>query len=82
MVKSYLERVGMPEGCINDDDAIRQNREARAQAQAQAEEQAQAQAAMQQMVDMSAAAKNLGQTPTGADGETLMGTLLGGMGSL
>lgn len=82
MVKSYLERVGMPEGCINDDDAIRRNREARAEAQAQAEEQAQAQAAMQQMVDMSAAAKNLGQTPTGADGETLMGTLLGGMGSL
>ncbi len=82
MTKSYLERVGMPEGCINDDAAIRQAREARAAAQAQAEEQAQAQAATQQMVDMTAAAKNLGQTPTGADGQTLMGTILGGLGGI
>lgn len=79
-IRNYLERVGMPEGCINDADAVAQNREARAQAQARAEEQAQAQAAMQQAVDMSQAAKNLGQTPAGADGQTLMGTLLGGIG--
>ena len=43
-------------------------------------EQEQALAQSQQAVDVTAAAKNLGQTPTGADGQTLMGTLLGGIG--
>ena len=81
-VKSYLDRVGMPEGCIRDEQAIAQVRAQRAQAQAQQQQLAEQQAAMQQVVDASAAAKNLGQTPTGADGQTLMGTILGGLGAV
>lgn len=82
MVKSYLDRVGMPEGCIRDEQAIQQIRTQRAQAQAQQQQMVEQQAAMQQVVDASAAAKNLGQTPTGADGQTLMGTILGGLGAV
>ena len=82
MVKSYLDRVGMPEGCIRDEQAIQQIRAQKAQAQAQQQQMVEQQAAMQQVVDASAAAKNLGQTPTGADGQTLMGTILGGLGAV
>lgn len=82
MVKSYLERVGMPEGCLRDDAGVAQIRAQRAQAQAKQEQMAEQQAAMQQAVDMTAAVKNLGQTPTGADSQTLMGTILGGLGGV
>lgn len=80
LVKGYLERVGMPEGCVRDDQSVAQIRQRKAQAQAAQQQQAEAMAATQQAVDMTAAAKNLGQTPVGADGQTLMGTLLGGLG--
>lgn len=81
MVKSYLDRVGMPEGCIRDKRAVQTIRQSRAQAQAQQQQQAEALATAQQAVDMTMAAKNLGQTPVGADGQTLMNTILGGLGS-
>lgn len=80
--KTYLDRIGMPEACIRDAQDIEAMRQQRAMAKAQAEQQAQAAQAMQQVTDMSAAAKNLGQTPVGADGQTLMGTLLGGLGAV
>lgn len=82
MGKAYLDRIGMPESCVRDEQDIAAMREQRAQAQAQAEQQAQAAQAAQQAVDMTAAAKNLGQTPVGADGQTLMGTILGGLGAI
>jgi hypothetical protein len=82
MVKSYLERVGMPEGCMRDEAGIAQIRQQRAQVQAQQQQMAMQQAAMQQAVDMTAAVKNLGETPVGADGQSLMGTILGGLGGV
>lgn len=82
MVKSYLDRVGMPEGCVRDERAVRSIRQSRAQAQAQQQQQAEALVAAKQAVDMTAAAKNLGQTPVGADGQTLMNTILGGLGAV
>lgn len=72
----------MPEGCVRDDQSVAQIRQRKAQAQAAQQQQAEAMAATQQAVDMTAAAKNLGQTPVGADGQTLMGTLLGGLGAV
>ena len=80
--KSYLDRIGMPESCVRDDDDIAAIRQQKAEAQRKAEEQQAALAQAQQMVDLTGAAKNLGQTPTGADGQTLMGTILGGLGAI
>ena len=82
MVKSYLDRVGMPEGCLRDEQTVRQIRQQKARAQAAAQQQEEAALATQQAVDMTAAAKNLGQTPVGADGQTLMGAILGGLGAV
>lgn len=82
MGKAYLDRIGMPESCVRDEQDIALMREQRAAAQAQAEQQAQAAQAAQQAVDMTAAARNLGQTPVGTDGQTLMGTILGGLGAV
>lgn len=78
--KAYLDRIGMPESCLRDESEIAKVRQQRAEQQAAMMQQEQAMAQTQQAVDMAAAAKNLGQTPAGADGQTLMQTLLGGMG--
>jgi hypothetical protein len=72
----------MPENCLREASEVAKLREQRAQQQAAIAQQEQAMVQTQQAVDMSAAAKNLGQTPMGADGQTLMGTLLGGLGSV
>ena len=82
MSKAYLDRIGMPESCVRDDQDTAAMRQQRAEAQARDEQAAQAQLAAQQAVDLTAAAKNLGQTPLGADGQTLMGTILGGLGAI
>lgn len=78
-VRSYLKRVGIPESCIADEQDVESIRRARIEAQQQQVEQNQMQQTMESMVDASAAAKNLGTTPIGASGETLMNTILGGM---
>ena len=59
-----------------------QIRQARAEAQAQAEQQAQAQLAIEQASQLSGAAKNLGQTPLGADGQTAIDAIVGGLGGM
>jgi hypothetical protein len=82
MGRAYLDRIGMPENCLREASEVAKLREQRAQQQAAIAQQEQAMVQTQQAVDMSAAAKNLGQTPMGADGQTLMGTLLGGLGSV
>ena len=82
MVKSYLDRIGMPESCIHEDDVVEKIRSQRAAQQAQAVQQEQAAVQAQAAVDMTAAAKNLGQTPVGADGQTLMDSILGGLGAI
>lgn len=82
MGRAYLDRIGMPENCLREASEVAKLREQRAQQQAAIAQQEQAMAQTQQAVDMSAAAKNLGQTPMGADGQTLMGTLLGGLGGV
>lgn len=82
MGRAYLDRIGMPESCLRDESEIARIRQQRAEQQAAMMQQEQALAQTQQAVDMTAAAKNMGQTPTGADGQTLMGTLLGGLGAV
>lgn len=86
MVRSYLERTGMPESCISDPETVAKTRNERAQAQAQEqakqEQATEAQAMTEAAVDISQAAKNLGTTPVGADGASLMDTLIGGLGSV
>lgn len=82
MGRAYMDRIGLPEACLRDEGGIAALRAQRAEAQAAAARQAEAREAVRQMADLSAAAKNLGQTPAGADGQTLMGTVLGGMGAL
>lgn len=82
MGRAYLGRVGMPENCIRDEAEVVRIRNQRAQQQAAAAQQQQQAAAVQSAVDMSAAAKNMGETPVGADGQTLIDTLIGGIGGL
>lgn len=82
MGRAYMDRIGLPEACVRDERDIAAMRTQRAEERAAAQKQAEAQAASRQMADLSAAAKNLGQTPAGADGQTLMGTILGGLGAL
>ncbi|MCH5278075.1 MAG: head-tail connector protein [Desulfovibrionaceae bacterium] len=82
MGRAYLERIGLPGACVRDESDIADLRARRAEAQARAQRQAEAQAAVQQMTDLSAAARNLGQTPAGADGRSLMDTLVGGLGAV
>lgn len=77
--RSYLKRVGIPESCMADEQTIQEIRQAREEAEQQAQEQAEAQAMSQQALDLTGAAKNMGQTPVGADNQTLMGALLGGI---
>ncbi len=81
MTKTYLDRIGMPESCVRDDRDIAALRRQKAAARARAEQDARAQMATRQAADLTAAAKNLGQTPAGADGQTLMGTILDGLGA-
>lgn len=82
--RTYLDRIGMPEACVRDEQAVEELRSQRAEAQAAAQQQAQAQQQTQEMAAMaetaSKAAKNMGETPVGADGETLLSSILGGIG--
>ena len=82
LIKAYANSLGAPQSIFRDErsrDAIRQQRE---QAQAQAQAQEQAQASMQTVEGAAAAAKNLGQAPTGPDGETALSAIIGGLGGL
>lgn len=81
-VHHYVEDLGAPASMLRSEDDVRGIREQRAQAQAQAEQQAQQAAALQSIQDLSGAAKNLGQTPVGADGQTAMEAIIGGLGGL
>lgn len=82
LIKAYANSLGTPQSIFRDErsrDAIRQQR---GQAQAQAQAQEQAQASMQTVEGAAAAAKNLGQAPTGPDGETALSAIIGGLGGL
>lgn len=56
--------------------------QAQAEAQQQAAQQQQAMAAAQQVQNLTGAAKNLGQATVGADGQTALEAIIGGMGGL
>lgn len=82
LIDAYAENLGVPKAILRpqeDRDAIRQ---ARAEAQQQMMAQAQQAQAAQNIQGLAGAAQSLGQTPVGADGETALGALLGGMGSI
>ena len=81
-MREYAEALGAPAAMLRSEQDVQQIRQARAQAQQQAQQQAQMQAAQQAAVDISGAAKNLGQTPLGADGQTAMDALIGGLGGM
>lgn len=81
-VQHYVEDLGAPASILRSEEHVQTLREQRAQAQAQAQQQAQAQAAAQSVSALSGAAKNLGQTPVGADGQTAMEAIIGGLGEL
>ena len=81
-VQHYVDDLGAPASIVRSEEDVRSLREQRAQAQAQAQQQAQAQAAVQSVSDLSGAAKNLGQTPVGADGQTAMDAIIGGLGGM
>lgn len=81
-VQHYVDDLGAPASILRSEDAVQALREQRAQAQAQAQQQAEAAAAVQSVQDLSGAAKNLGQTPVGADGQTAMEAIIGGLGGL
>ena len=78
-VRAYWDRIGMPQACIADEQAVDAARQQRAQEQQAMAQQQQMAAEGQAAQDISGAAKNLGQTPAGADGQTLMDTILGGI---
>ena len=82
MGKTYLDRIGMPESCVMDEKKTADVRERRAQREAREAQRQEASMQARQAVDVTAAARNLGETPAGADGQTLMSAILGGMGSL
>lgn len=82
MLKAYYERIGMPEACMRGERDVEALRQQRAQQQAAMQQQAEQQAAMQSVGDATAAAKNLGQTPLGADGQTALDAIIGGLGGL
>ena len=69
----------MPQGCLADEQAVQQARQQRAQQQQMAQAQQEMASAGQAAMDVTGAAKNLGETPAGADGQTLMQSLLGGI---
>ena len=82
VVRTYADSLASPASAMRPEDAVQALREQRAQAQAQAQQQAEAAAAVQSVQDLSGAAKNLGQTPVGADGQTAMEAIIGGLGGL
>lgn len=86
VLREYAENLGAPAAMLRSTSDVDGTRKARQEAQAAAEqaaqEQAQQQAVMQQAVNLSGAAKNLGQTPLGADGQTVMDAILGGLGAV
>ena len=81
-VRAYADALGAPAAMLRSEQDVQQIRQARAEAQAQAEQQAQAQLAIEQASQLSGAAKNLGQTPLGADGQTAIDALVGGLGGM
>ena len=81
-MREYAEALGAPAAMLRSEQDVQQIRQARAQAQQEAQQQAQMQAAQQAAVDLSGAAKNLGQTPLGADGQTAMDAIIGGLGGM
>ena len=77
--KAYMDRIGMPQACLADDGQVEAMRQKRAQQEQAMAQQQQMAAEGQAAQDISGAAKNLGQTPAGADGQTLMESILGGI---
>ena len=80
--RNYLDRIGVPADCIRDEDGVEAIRQQRAEQQAQMQQQAAMSQGAVDASNMANAAKAAGATPVGADGSTLMDTLLGGLGAV
>lgn len=81
-ISDYAEAVGAPKGMLRSSEEIAAIQQAQAEAQQQAAQQQQAMAAAQQVQNLTGAAKNLGQATVGADGQTALEAIIGGMGGL
>lgn len=81
-VREYAEALGAPAAMMLPEAKVQKIRLSRLQQVQEQRQQAQQQAVSQQIIDITGAAKNLGQTPLGADGQTAMDALMGGLGSM
>ena len=77
--RAYLDRIGMPQSCIADEQAVQAARQKRAEQEQAMRQQQEMASAGQAAQDFTGAARNLGETPAGADGQTLMESLVGGL---
>ena len=82
LIDAYAENLGVPKAILRSQEEREAIRQARAQQQQAMMQQAQQAQAAQNLQNLSGAAKSLGQTPTGADGETALSALIGSMGRL
>lgn len=82
LLKAYAQNLGAPMSIFRTEaerDKVRQQRQ---QAQQAMQQQAQGTMAADQVKTATDAAKNLSQTTVGADGETALDAILGGMGAM
>ena len=68
-IEEYAGSVGAPRGMLRSREEIRAARQARAEAEQAQEQQQRSLAAGRQMQQLSGAARNLGETTVGADGQ-------------
>lgn len=81
-LERYAESLGESGAVLRGPEEREAIRKQRAQQQAAAQQQAQAAQAAQNMRGAAAAAKDLGQTVTGPDGQTALDAIIGGLGRL
>ncbi|MCR5564006.1 MAG: head-tail connector protein [Desulfovibrio sp.] len=81
-VRMYADKLGAPASLLRSEEEVEVIRKQRAEAQQMAAQEQQTAQGVANMEGMSNAAKNLGATPVGADGQTAMDALLGGLGGM
>jgi len=81
-VRMYADKLGAPASLLRSEDEVAAIRQQRAEAQQMAAQEQMTAQGVSNMEGMSNAAKNLGATPVGADGQTAMDALIGGLGGM
>ncbi|MBE6441853.1 MAG: hypothetical protein E7022_05905 [Desulfovibrio desulfuricans] len=81
-VRMYADKLGAPASLLRSEEDVAAIRQQRAQAQQMAAQQQEMAQGVANAQGLSNAARNLGATPVGADGQTAMDALLGGLGGM